>query len=577
MTTRQAWTQRLTAMATAGNWPLRFLVLAGIAAFYALTAAGNLSEPDDAFAFAYRAERFPLTHVSDPRLLGYHTLARGLWLLSDVAGFGIRGLEILRGISVFCAAGCLWLVLRILTRNLGLGPIPALISTGLLASTYGFWRYAAEGDVYIPAMMLCAGILHLLLEHNGNPVRHTAIGALAGLCVLFYQPNAIPLFLAFPLLLMRSGLASVFAYCAAGGLVIVAGYLAGYLAFWPPPYGLRSFAEFLAQRSGEFSLAPLSLKTVLVSAIQSAFALGHDLLSSNWVFGLPHADRVVARIFSGQIIDEEVFLARQAGALVYLPLVVLPLAAVAAWHVLAAARPLALTPLRTRPMPVILLWGLLTALVIGRLNPVGIEPWIVFLLPLTLLVAVVFVAPACARQGARASGLLLLAVALHNAVGGMALVRDRASDLTYLRGEWVVNNGNAGDLAIVVANVNLAESLRYLSRARVEMIHPAMLPALADALQQKQDPKTQVLSIGRDFGGTEVHALARKTLANGGRVILFDDFFAQNRGLRSPAQWIRGVADLKSRCRAVHRSADGMVTCVLQDSGPQRRAQDGRR
>ena len=575
MRSATSFAERASALALTGGWPLRILVWSVIVVFYALTAAGNLSEPDDAFAFAHRVEHFAVTHVSDPRLLGYHALARCLWLVSESLGFGIRGLEILRGISIVCAAGCLWLVLRILVRNLAVELNSALLATGLLACSYGFWRYAAEADVYIPAMMLCAGILHLLLEREGNPLRHAGIGALAGLCVLFYQPNAIPLFFAFPLLLLRVGAGSVIAYGVAGSAVAAAGYLAGYFAFWPTPFNLATFADFMAQRSQEFMVPPLSLKTVAVSGIRSILALGHDLLSTNWVFGLPHVDRLVQRIFSSHDIDQEVFLARHAGMLVYAPLVTLALAGFAAWRVGMAARPLALTVLRTRPIPVILLWVLLTAAVIGRLNPGGIEAWIVILLPLTLLVAVVFIAPARTLGRARAAGLLLVAVALHNAIGGMALVQSKESDLTYLRGEWVVKNARTGDLAIIVGDANLAEALRYRSHARVEMISPYLLPPLADALQRRRDPDFPVVSIGREFAGTDVYALARQTLANGDRLILLDDFFTRNPRFRTPEKWIHGFENLKARCRVVHRSADGMATCVLQEVGRGRQPEDG--
>ena len=567
MTAGEKVGRRLAALVAAPGWPGRLLMLAAIVMFYALTAAGNLSEPDDAFAFAYRAERFALTHFSDPRLLGYHVLGRVLWLGSEALGLGIRGLEILRGISVLGAAACLWLMFRILVRDLGVAALPAFLSTALLAFSYGFWRYAAEADVYVPAMALCAAILHLLLQSDTGWRRHAAIGALAGLCVLFYQPNAIPLFLVFPWLLLRNGVGSAFAYCAAGSLAAIAGYLTGYFAYWDAPLDLMSFRAFLAQRSEEFMVAPLSLKTLAVSIVRSGFALGHDLVSSNWVFGLPHAERVVQRIFGAHVIEEELFLARHAGVLVYLPLLILPLAGAAAWRVLAAAWPLRLQAVRRRPLPLIGLWAGATALVIGRLNPGGIEAWIVVLLPLSLLVAVGIVAPACERRGTRAVWLMLVAFALHNWLGGMALVQSRQSDLTYLRGAWAAANAQQDDLVIVVGNVNLAESLRYRGRARVEMVYPFMLPMLADALLHPSGAAVAVPSGGRDFRGTDLVTLVRTVVQRGGRVIVFGDFFMQGDMRYGIDSALAGaLAELKLASPARYRAADGSTTHVL--AGP---------
>ncbi len=555
---------RLSALVRDAHWPVRLLVLLAVMAFYALTATGNLSETDDAYAFAHRVEFFPATHVSDPRLIGYHTLGRCLWLGSQALGLGIRGLEILRGIAVVGAAGCLWLVLRILVRDLGIKPLPALLSTGLLAFSYGFWRYAAEADVYISAMMMCAGVLHLLLRPGGGVWRAAGIGALSGLAVLYYQPNAIPLFLAFPLLLLRNGLGAAFVYCVAGSVVAAGGYLAGFLAFWPAPLSLAAFEQFLEQRAQEFMIPPLSLRTIVVSAIRSVLALGHDVLSTNWVFGVPYADRLVNRVFSGNRITEEVFLARQAGVVVYLPLLVLPLLAAVAWRIARAARPYKLTTLRARPMPVILVWTVLTALVIGRLNPAGIEAWIVVLLPLTFLFAVLVAAPACERGQARYLVVLLAAVAVHNLAGGMALVHSQRSDLTHLRGEWVQYNAKAPDLVIDAGDANIVESLRYWSAAHILMVDISGLQVIADALARGHEPEQRVMSRGRDFGGVDAFAAVRKTLESGGRVIVFGHFFQAARYLQpGSANLTADLEQFKARFPAVYRAADGTTTHVL--------------
>ena len=512
--------------------------------------------------------------MSDPRLLGYHTLARALWLAGQALGLDWRGLEVLREISLVSAVLCLWLVRRILVRRLAVAPVPALLASVLLGVCYGYWRYAVEADVYALAMLLCAWVLYLLLDEHATQGRHAAAaGALAGLAMLVYQPNAIPLLMAFPLLLWRGGRAAwraavrpILLYGTGAGLVLAGGYLLGFWAYWPEPWSASALVHFLRQRSEEFMVPPLSLHTVAVSIVRSALALGHDIASSNFVFGLPGAEQAVRRLFGSNVIEEELFLARQAGRLVYLPLLLLPALGWCGWRVVRAARPLGAATWRAWPVPVLLLWAALTALVIGRLNPGGIEAWIVMLLPLALLLAVLVLAPAWAHQGAGAIGLLLAVLALHNAVGGMALVQSRDGDLTYRRGEWVVGHASARDLVLVTDDANLAEALRYLAPARVLRIGPSPQGAqhLAAALWSGGSPRLPVLSIGRDFDGADVHAAAVQALAAGGRIILFGNFFL---GFEQPI-WVRGserAAALAFRAASlrVHTAPDGSTTHVF--------------
>lgn len=558
-----------TGVVDAPRWQ-HLLILVALAAFYTLTAAGNLSETDDAYAFAYRVERFPLDLVTDPRLLGYHTLARLVWLTAQALGTGWSGLDILRGISVIGATGCLWLVTCILVRDLGVEPVAALLAGGLLAFFYGFWRYAAEADVYVAAMLCCAWVLHRLLQPDIGWRRGAALGACAGAAVLFYQPNAIPLFLAFPFLLLKRGFGPVIAYCMTGGLVAAAGYITGFLAYWPAEPGREAFLAFMSQRSQEFMVPPLSPRIVAVSAIKSVFALGHDMFSSNWVFGLPHADLLVQRIFSGNVINEEVFTARQAGALVYVPLFILPLLAGTAWRVGRAAWPLTQAALCQPAMPVLWGWVALVGLVNGRLNPAGIEAWIVILLPLTLIIASVVIAPACARLGPRTCALLLALLAAHNTVGGMALVANGKTDLTRLHGLWVIAQSRPGDLVVTVDDVNLAEYLRYLGRADVLNVRGYFAKPLAHALLEPDVPIVPVMSNGRDFAGRDVAAAARRALGGGGRVIVFDSLFlaagsVDGRFITDPL-----ATTLKAASREEYRSADGHGTYVFTRAAGER-------
>lgn len=568
-------TRALAALAHRGGWPLRLLAMAGVAAFYALTVAGNTSEPDDADYFALRAERVPVTQVDDPRLMGYHLLARGLWLVGRALGLSVSGMQVLHGLSLVAAVIGLWLVWRLLSRALALPREAALLGTAALGLSYGFWRYAVEGDVYVPAIALCTGVLLMLMPPRRaapSPGRLLAAGVLGGLAVLVYQPNTIPLFMAFPLLVWRrQGFGAMLLYVGAGVLTAGTGYLAGFVTYWPQPWTLHAFAQFLAQRSGEFAVAPLSLRTVLASSVRSAIALGHDLLSSNAAWGLPPTQALAARVFGSYEVQEEIFAAQRLGRWAWAcgaTLGAVVVTAVMAWRAggVGLRERWALLG-RWGFAPMLGLWLLLTAGVIGRLNPGGIEAWIVVLLPLWLLLSAVLLAPAC-RAGRPGIALaLVLAIGLHNGAAGMAVVRDPAGDLLARRIAWLVEHAGPKDLIIVSGDLPMADRLRYRSRATVMMVLPMYSVPLAEDLLAGRD--SHVMSVGRHYAGIDVGDLARQVRAAGGRVLVHGRFFEMSPGWRSMSPDTAAAIDrLRDAAPLLHD--DPVGGSVRQLSGPAR-------
>lgn len=566
---------RLAAALAAGEWRASIFCFLLLVAFYLATAAGNLGETDDVYAFAYRAEHFELTRLSDPRLLLYHVAMRLLFLGSQALGLDFGALGLMRGISALAAAGSLLLVIRIASADLKLGSAAALAAGAILASCYGFWRYAAEAEVYLPAIFLILLIFRGLsaLGPDGGRGRSwkaalaaAGWGTMAGLTVLLYQPSVIPLYFAFPLLLARrSHIAALCGYLLAGGVVVCAGYGIGFLAYWQGTPSVAGFIFFLSQRSGEFIVPPLSLQTVAVSVIRAAFALGHDIVSANWIFAFDPISGVIQRAFSYNVITEEIFLAKRAGALAYLPLVTLLLLIVLAAGLLVKLWPLSLARLRDRRVLTLLGWVALNGAIVGRLNPAGVEAWIVLLPPLVLLLAVLVVQP-CFDRGAGSWIAGLAAVLfLHNALGGMALVQDPAGEYDRVKGTWVIAEAEPQDLVVVAGNAGLVETLRYLSRTKVALINVNDAPKLADSLRQDDLSQLRVLTRGRDFNNVLLHALIKETAAAGGRLILFDDFFEPPPGMQDrPWPAFDRVRALRDEATKVYDSPGAGATYVLQ-------------
>lgn len=568
-----AWVSRLAR----GERPVAGIAFLLLVVFYLATAAGNLSETDDVYAFAYRAEHFSVDYLSDPRLMLYHIFMRLLFLGSSALGLNVSALTLMRCVSAFCAAASLILLLRVVVADLKLSATTGVLSAVILGSCYGFWRYAAEAEVYIPAILLILLVFHGLsrgfetLGEAGRAARLPVFagwGVLSGLTVLFYQPGVIPLFFAFPLLLLyRNRILHLGFYLTAGGAVVIAGYLLGFLAFWPEPLSLSAFSGFLSQRAEEFIVPPFTLKTVIVSMIRSAFALGHDFVSVNWVFAFDPLVELIRKSFSSNVITEEVFLARRAGVLVYLPILTLALLLAASLRILQTLRFPPLSLLRERRFLVILVWTAINGAIIGRLNPAGLEAWIMVFPPLVMIFAVCVVEP-CFKKG---HGRLLAAFAgvlfLHNAIGGMALVFDPANEYDRVKGSWVIANATPEDLVIVNGNAGLVETLRYLSAARVVMIGSFQGGRVAESLLNGDPGELLIRTSGRDFKGYMLRDLIARTWRMGGRLIFFERFFAPP-GRISPEVWPASgaVSELQKKLVRVYDAPEVGATYVL--AGP---------
>lgn len=564
--------EQLAEKLVSGGWRSQLGVFLLLLLFFLVTAAGNAGETDDVYAFAYRAENFGLDYISDPRLMLYHMAMRLLYLGGQGLGLDIPALTLMRVFSALCAAAALPLLARVIVTDLKLSGATALLTAGLLGISYGFWRYAAEAEVYIPAILLILAVFHGLSQSlaklqglfSGLP-RFAAWGGLAGLAVLFYQPSVIPLFFAFPfLLLYRNRLIQLGCYLAVGGGTVVAGYLLGFLAYWPDPLSLASFQAFLSQRAGEFVVPPFTLKTVIVSMIRSAFSLSHDLASVNWIFAFDPVVKLIQQAFSSNVITEEVFLAKRAGLLVYLPFLTLAGLAVLTLRILWSLRLPPLAPLKQRPFIVILIWTAVNGAIIGRLNPAGLEAWIMVFPPLVMLFAVLVIEP-CFRLGRERLITAFVGVLfLHNAVGGMALVWSPANEYDRVAGAWIIAEAKPEDLVIVNGNAGLGESLRYLSPARVALIGVFQEPRVSASLLTGDLGGLATRTRGRDFGDRPLSDAISETWRAGGRLIFLESFFQLPEGVKTENWPEFGlVEEFRQRLERVYEAPELGATYVM--------------
>ncbi len=487
-------------------WVLGF---PAILAFYLVTTPGNRFEAMDGYAYAYDTQTRALTDLYDTRLLLFHVFWRLLYRAAHTIYDGVTAHGVLLTVSAISASLCLVLFARLLERHFALSRTTALLGAGFLGATYGFWRYSVEAEVYAPSFFLIMAVLSLLFVVQERPIeggRWTAVApaaALAGFAVLFYQPNAIPLFLALPVVfLYREGFPRMVAYSAFGGSVVLVGYVVAFLVDGGRPLGFESLLSFVLSRFDEFTPVDAPVRTIAMSIL----ALGHVIVSGNWIFGLQDIAAAVYQVKPIGFYQERVFAAAHAGALfVYLPLLTLPIILALGVHTLVIAVRARRHPRFDRRLAFAIVWFGLYALVVASAAPGDYEAWITTLPPFVILFAAFIVEP-CVRAGQRvAPAALLTAVALHNAIGGIGIVYGPSGDYYRARATWLLENANSDDLIMLSTDGAFKDFLCYVGGLRAVVVS-----GREACLRHRQ---------------IDIPALVEATRRRGGRIFTFDDFF----------------------------------------------------
>jgi hypothetical protein len=523
------------------GWILGF---AAVLVFYLVTTPGTRTDIFDTYAYSYDTKARALTDFYDTRNLLFHVVMRLLYRAAHAMHDGVTAHAVLLTVSALSASLCLVLFARLLNRHFGLSLATSLLATGFLGVTYGFWRLAVEAEVYVPSLFLTTAAIFLVFaaedrtDEAGRWILLTAGGAVAGLAALFYQANAIPLFLALPVLFLhRGGFPRLIVYGAVGGGVLFLGYVFAFLLDEARPHTLGTLLTFIFRRFGEFHPDDGPVAAI----VKSIVALGHAIVSGNWVFGLDIAAELHERVGIAQY-EERAFAASSAGVLlIYIPLFTLAaLLAVGIYTAMIAVRVRGRSPLDRR-LAFALTWFGLYALVNGRLAPGEPSVWAMTLPPLIILFAAFVIEP-CVRAGRCAAPLVLVAaLALHNAIGGIGILYSSDGDYYRTKGAWVLDNATADDLIMMPVNEGFADFLCYVGGLRVV--------------------KTGNREGCLRYEPLDVSQLVETTRRNGGRIFVFDEFF------EGPAAWTRGQRPDPEALALAERFRDGAQPVFRSDAG----------
>ena len=439
--------------------------------FYTSTLPLNQSESYDCINYSLFAENFPLGTAPDSRNILFHVVNRSLVVASQWLGLEARAMELIMGISLIAGAASIVLFARLMRKEFGVSSFSAWTGALFLGLTYGFWRYTGAVEVYVPSIFLILCSLTLMFKslQDTKPNLRTlcAASVLAGVAVLYYQPNVLPLFVAAPILFYaRSRWFGFASYSVVGGLVVFAGIVASFVAINGSPPSSNDLLSFLSARNHEFRDRP----SLFIAMTKSILAFGHDLYAAHWtrtlapvrtaldplIPGCTYNFNVV--VFAGKGI--EAFTAIAAVLFVPIALLFARISWIASkkWNL---ARP-------NLPTCFLLGWLVTIVSVVGTIDAGSFEAWIPMLVPFAGLLTVWFIEPCVQMERKRIIVLLLLSTLIYNFFGGALIWRNTQGDYFLHRTAWIRQELTEDDTVLFNEfDYRIVDYLNYYSEARI--------------------------------------------------------------------------------------------------------------
>lgn len=463
--------------------------------FFWGTDIANRTEADDAFEYAWQIEQGGQEWLYHPHHLLYAAVAKDAYIGARLLGYSGRAYPLLRLISALCGAGSILMFFQFCYRRFSLRPVSSLLCAGLLMFSYGFWRYANEAEVIIPAcfVMLCA--LYLAVSPGAGWRKPVAAGVFCGISVLFHVLNVVPVFLAVPLLyVLRRIFRGLFIHLLSAGTTVLAGY-AGVYWFESPRI---------------FETAPLGTTLSALSFFKGAVGFSQCVVSSNFMLGYSLVRETLVQLFPSRMLLEEIFMGEAqplwlvSSATVSFVLLIAGFMALSAWAIALIfrrddsrrKRDRVETVEGWRTLMVVVVWFAGYAGALLLLEPGNPEVWVMGLVPFWLTFCGLVVAPLSRQNVLWPVLLLVVLLGLHNFLGGMLPLKDPAADYNRQKSAWVLHNARPGDVVLTAGNPVFERYLRYYSPAKVEYLHfwpSGRLSRPDSALSVPKDAKIFVL------------------------------------------------------------------------------------
>jgi hypothetical protein len=427
---------------------------------YFITAPGNRTEADDAFWFACEVDRGGLRD----QLLGhiahllYLPVMSGIHQALDWLSIRLSTYDLLRLLSNLAAPSAALAFFAVAKNRFRISSNAALASTAGLCVSYGFWRYANEAEVYTLAAALTLAALWFAFGATSS-IRVLAVAGLAIAATFIHILSVIPALTLMPFLVAR-----------ANGIGRVGLYVGSYLAlFFAVTYG--AFAYVGADQSYvAFVRPPPPDVSFRAGAPQTVMGFGPSLVAGNFLLTYtPVLDLIDSH--TSKALEEERFLAERLSV----GMKVAPLITGAALLVLLTLllvsfrrpRGTPRSPSKRDTLALLFVWIVGHWFVVVRVNPGAPEAWIPVLLPVWFAVGIFVFDRARSASQTRMIWLVVVALALHNYVGGLLLMRDASDDYNARRAAWLVSHTGPDDVILTITGPVPTRYLAYRSSASV--------------------------------------------------------------------------------------------------------------
>ncbi len=441
----------------------------------------NRTEAEDAFEYATMVEGEGHAWLYHPHHLLYGPTMKWSYGTLQAMGFEGRAYDFLMLISSLSAAGSLFFFFLFCYRRFSLRPVSSLMATGLLAVSYGFWRYAAEAEIVLPASLLI--LIALYYATDSEPKRRTflLVMVFSIFAVLTHIMNAVAVFIAIPCFyLLRHRWKAALLH-----IVLCAGIMA-------------SVFEIVAQAHTLYSGGGAQFAGIgLSSLVKATVALGQCVVSGDFVLGFRSVRAFLSELFASRMLAEEFFL----GAQLSRPLVLFSLLtyglfslflmgcmtrAAWIWKNMAQQRNRFQLPSGMATLVIAVIWFFAYAGLLLFIEPGNPELWVMGLIPLWLLFCGLVLLPLTVDNRLWIPFGMFLLLFVHNAIGGIGVLGDPAKDYNQQKAKWILENSSSDDVVVTAGNPVFIRYLRYHSATPVLDLNYASSEQLDEAVSRAQ-------------------------------------------------------------------------------------------
>jgi len=440
-----------------GTTPARDIGLFAIlTAFYVVTMPSNRTEADDAFAYAYRVEIDDIENPFELSHLAFIPFMRAAFRFAQLLGYSGRAYPLLVGIGIVSSVVTVILAVRFLNNRLGLTLSRSLAGGALVALSYGFWRYAAEVEVYSLATTIAMALVYVVTSERRSGARTAIVIVLGALLVLTHAMFGLITYVVIPLVYYRSRLFKVLmGYLLAVSILLV---LATYGIFRLVSGGwsdLSGYVAFLLDFPGGSTAYGLSW------LVLNGAYLFQSLVGFNFLLAFPVFRDLIERMFDRFSLAEEFYLGLNTPRAISIggSITGVILAVAVVGFVIKAFRHRA-PRVRSPEAATVLLW-LATTFVV-QMWAGGAETWQLATVPLWL--SVVWLTR---QMPVIWPALVAATLGLHNLVGGLGPLYPTEADMFANKASWIVADTDSSDVVATSGPVVFFRYLRYWAPSEV--------------------------------------------------------------------------------------------------------------